>query len=81
MFKANTNTSVNIEHISHFFPVFLLLTWSMCLFAGIAVVSVLLTLKMILSADQVYEDILQPAITCSKFTIETLEQGVKYVQS
>ena len=24
---------------------------------------------------------LQPAITCSKLTIETLEQGVKYVQS
>ena len=23
----------------------------------------------------------QPAITCSKVTIETLEQGVKYVQS
>ena len=24
---------------------------------------------------------LQPAITCSKLTIETVEQGVKYVQS
>ena len=23
----------------------------------------------------------QPAITCSKLTIETLEQGVEYVQS
>ena len=23
----------------------------------------------------------QPAITCSKLTIETLEQGVKYLQS
>ena len=23
----------------------------------------------------------QPAITCSELTIETLEQGVKYVQS
>ena len=23
----------------------------------------------------------QPAITCSKLTIETVEQGVKYVQS
>ena len=23
----------------------------------------------------------KPAITCSKLTIETLEQGVKYVQS
>ena len=26
-------------------------------------------------------NITQPAITCSKLTIETLEQGVKYVQS
>ena len=26
-------------------------------------------------------DISQPTITCSKLTIETLEQGVKYVQS
>ena len=25
--------------------------------------------------------ITQPAITCSKLTIETLEQGMKYVQS
>ena len=24
---------------------------------------------------------IQPAITCSKLTVETLEQGVKYVQS
>ena len=27
------------------------------------------------------EKLTQPAITCSKLTIETLEQGVKYVQS
>ena len=27
------------------------------------------------------KDATQPAITCSKLTIETLEQGVKYVQS
>ena len=27
------------------------------------------------------ELITQPAITCSKLTIETLEQGVEYVQS
>ena len=26
-------------------------------------------------------DCSQPAFTCSKLTIETLEQGVKYVQS
>ena len=33
---------------------------------------------------QTFYDLLfitQPAITCSKLTIETLEQGVKYVQS
>ena len=29
----------------------------------------------------VHQEITQPAITCSKLTIETLEQGVKYVQS
>ena len=28
-----------------------------------------------------YPDSSQPAITCLKLTIETLEQGVKYVQS
>ena len=28
-----------------------------------------------------YEKHSQPAFTCSKLTIETLEQGVKYVQS
>ena len=26
-------------------------------------------------------DISKPAVACSKLTIETLEQGVKYVQS
>ena len=26
-------------------------------------------------------EVTQPAFTCSKLTIETLEQGVKYVQS
>ena len=28
-----------------------------------------------------FESTAQPAITCSKLTIETLEQGVKYVQN
>ena len=28
-----------------------------------------------------HEDLIQSAFTCSKLTIETLEQGVKYVQS
>ena len=26
-------------------------------------------------------ELYEPAITCSKFTIETLEQGVKFIQS
>ena len=29
----------------------------------------------------IYSYATQPAITCSKLTIETIEQGVKYVQS
>ena len=29
----------------------------------------------------IFDSTAQPAITCSKLTIETLEQGVKYVQS
>ena len=33
----------------------------------------------LVSCSPVYQS--QPAITCSKLTIETLEQGVKYVQS
>ena len=28
-----------------------------------------------------FTDATQPAITCSKLTVETLEEGVKYVQS
>ena len=34
---------------------------------------------MFIQAEQIYRT--QLAITCSKLTIETLEQGVKYVQS
>ena len=30
---------------------------------------------------QIISVLSQPAIACSKLTIETLEQGVKYVQS
>ena len=38
--------------------------------------------KLILSIITMKKlDLSQPAITCSKLTIETLEQGVKYVQS
>ena len=31
--------------------------------------------------DRYFTKTTQPAFTCSKLTIETLEQGVKYVQS
>ena len=31
--------------------------------------------------NELGHDIAHPAITCSKLTIETLEKGVKYVQS
>ena len=34
-----------------------------------------------LQINKATQDSSQPAITCSKLTIETLEQGVKYVQS
>ena len=30
---------------------------------------------------KIWSNLSQPVITCSKLTIETLEQGVKYVQS
>ena len=33
------------------------------------------------SGGLILQVISQPAIACSKLTIETLEQGVKYVQS
>ena len=33
----------------------------------------------IMSVYNKFEEISQPAITCSKLTIETLEHGVKYV--
>ena len=32
-------------------------------------------------ANKVLNKLTQPEITCSKLTVETLEQGVKYVQS
>ena len=34
-----------------------------------------------LSVHTIKEDVINPAITCSKLAIETPEQGVKYVQS
>ena len=34
--------------------------------------------KLVLAENKVHS---QPSITCSKLTIETLEQDVKYVQS
>ena len=35
----------------------------------------------LVSADEYPRAFIQPVITCSRLTIETLEQGVKYVQS
>ena len=37
--------------------------------------------KIFVSEVYVYCFMSQPATTCSKLTIETVEQGVKYVQS
>ena len=37
--------------------------------------------KFLYNRDPRQERVTQPAVTCSKLTIETLEQGVKYVQS
>ena len=37
--------------------------------------------KIIKNIHMITRFITQPAFTCSKLTIETLEQGVKYVQS
>ena len=34
-----------------------------------------------LEGEIILKIIFQPPLTCSKLTIETLEQGVKYVQS
>ena len=38
-------------------------------------------MKIVMIAISSVEMFSQPAFTCSKLTIETLEQGVKYVQS
>ena len=40
-----------------------------------------LNLKEKFRFTKIQSDKAQPAITCSKLAIETLEQGVKYVQS
>ena len=42
---------------------------------------ILVFLKRIIFQLQTFFMVSQPIITCSKLTIETLEQGVKYVQS
>ena len=46
-------------------------------------IKLLSTIRRLLRSNLVYkeEKSTQPAFTCSKLTIETLEQGVKYVQS
>ena len=37
--------------------------------------------KILKDQQEILAEVTQPAIACSKLTIETLEQGVKYVQS
>ena len=47
-------------------------------------IALIAVISQITENEAVYEKLMsttQPAITCSKLTIETLEQGVKYVQS
>ena len=39
------------------------------------------TLPSLVAIGIVVVEMTQPAITCSKLTIETLEQGVKYIRS
>ena len=34
-----------------------------------------------MDSDQKYQVLSQPTFTCSKLTIQTLEQGLKYVQN
>ena len=48
------------------------------LFADLSVENISFYIEMSLTEHTLNT---QPAITCSKLTIETLEQGVKYVQS
>ena len=45
------------------------------------VFSTLLILHFLFKIVSDFEEVSQPAITCLKLTIETLEQSVKYVQS
>ena len=63
-----TNFLINFEHTSHIVLMFPLLTLNKNIPAG--------------TAKQYHLFLyFKPAITCSKLTIETLEQSVKYVQS
>ena len=68
LYSIKTNFLINFERISHIVPMFPLLTLNKKILARIA---------------NQYQLFLyfQPAITCSMLTIETPEQGVKYVQS
>ena len=47
-------------------------------------IALIAVISQITENEAVYEKLMnttQTAITCSKLTIETLEQGVKYIQS
>ena len=46
-----------------------------------AIITIIGYPKYIVYPKKILRELSQPAITCSKLTIETLEQGVKYVQS
>ena len=43
--------------------------------------TVLMLLKVFAQKTVEYQKLTQPAFTCSNLSIETIEQGVKYVQS
>ena len=64
--------------INTYFLVFLLLTLSMYLYAGLLET---IEIKGGIGIKWIHEKKNQPAITCTKLTLETLEQGVQYVQS
>ena len=50
-------------------------------FYAIGLTPLLQSLKLDVPIKKQVSNCTQPAITCSKLTIETLEQGVKYGQS
>ena len=80
---------VKFEHILHVFLMFLLLTSKKWILGGSSYSSVSSwesrdIFGSVIPSDiheSLFYGVTRPAITCSKLTTETLEQGVKYVQS